>query len=207
MSNLMPILRPRFILVTREQLLLEVIHDNSNGFPTSTREDTTNCRAKAVPLRDTPTMTIGLGITATLAKRVGMNLFQAPCLDGPRELQVPQEREAPAWRATTTPCHHPASRACTPARCRAARTVLARARPLRRPPTTPPLVLLMPPALNPPEPKLPPGLPTLEQLLKGLTRPTWGARAIHLPRRTQTAGLPPSKRHPRRPYLHPSTPG
>ena len=24
----------RFILVTREQLLLEVIHDNSNGFPT-----------------------------------------------------------------------------------------------------------------------------------------------------------------------------
>ena len=118
--------------------------------------------------------------------------------DGPRELQVPQEREAPAWRATTTPCHHPASRACTPARCRVARTgtelgkhsfdltmifaVLARARPLRRPPTTPPLVLLMPPALNPPEPKLPPGLPTLEQHLKGLTRPTWGARAIPLPR-------------------------
>ena len=123
--------------------------------------------------------------------------------DGPRELQVPQEREAPAWRATTTPCHHPASRACTPARCRAARTgtelgksifdvstisaVLARARPLRRPPTTPPLVLLMPPALNPPEPKLLPGLPTLEQLLKDLTRPTWGARAIHLRRYDQPA--------------------
>ena len=65
--------------------------------------------------------------------------------------------------------------------------VLARARPLRRPPTTPPLVLLMPPALNPPEPKLPPGLPTLEQLLKGLTRPTWGARAIPLPRYHQPA--------------------
>ena len=123
--------------------------------------------------------------------------------DGPRELQVPQEREAPAWRATTTPCHHPASRACTPARCRAARTgtelgkpsfdlsmifaVLARARPLRRPPTTPPLVLLMPPALNPPEPKLPPGLPTLEQHLKGLTQPTWGARAIPLRRCHQPA--------------------
>ena len=65
--------------------------------------------------------------------------------------------------------------------------VLARARPLRRPPTTPPLVLLMPPALNPPEPKLPPGLPTLEQHLKGLTRPTWGARAIPLPRYHQPA--------------------
>ena len=65
--------------------------------------------------------------------------------------------------------------------------VLARARPLRRPPTTPPLVLLMPPALNPPEPKLPPGLPTLEQHLKGLTRPTWGARAIPLRRCHQPA--------------------
>ena len=123
--------------------------------------------------------------------------------DGPRELQVPQEREALAWRATTTLCHHPASRACTPARCRAARTgtelgksifdlsmifaVLARARPLRSPPTTPPLVLLMPPALNPPEPKLLPGLPTLEQLLKDLTRPTWGARAIPLRRCHQPA--------------------
>ena len=65
--------------------------------------------------------------------------------------------------------------------------VLARARPLRRPPTTPPLVLLMPPALNPPEPKLPPGLPTLEQHLKGLTQPTWGARAIPLRRCHQPA--------------------
>ena len=62
-----------------------MIHDNSNGFPTrssvqlkkkkkkliqflilSTREDTTNCRAKAVPLRDTPTMTIGIVPTQSL---------------------------------------------------------------------------------------------------------------------------------------------
>ena len=110
-----------------------MIHDNSNGFPTrcsvqlkkkkkkliqflipSTREDTTNCRAKAVPLRDTPTMTIGLsshnhfigsqslflglGITATLAKRVGMNLFQAPCLGESYSLQGLSERMAKVKR-------------------------------------------------------------------------------------------------------------
>ena len=32
----------------------------------STREDTTNCQAKAVPLRDTPTMTIGIVPTRSL---------------------------------------------------------------------------------------------------------------------------------------------
>ena len=67
----------RFILVMREQEVEET-QGNSSGFPTrfieqickkkklelnlnlSTREGTTNCLDKAAPLRDIPTMTIGI---------------------------------------------------------------------------------------------------------------------------------------------------
>merc|ERR1719397_2039245 len=104
-------------------------------------------------------MTIGQGIMAILAKRVGTSHCQEPYLGGPRGLQALPGRGAQAWQATTTQCLR-ASRACTRARCRAAPTVLGMARLRRRPPITRALVPLMHLAPNHLAPKLLPGRAT-----------------------------------------------
>lgn len=185
---------------------MEETQGNSSGFLTSTRVATTNCQGKAAPPRDTPTMTIGRGIMATLARRDGMS----PCPElypgGLRGLQARRGRGALAWQPTTTQCLR-ASRGCTRARCRAAPTVLGMARLLRRPPITRPLVPRMHLALNPLGPKLLPGAGTWGPDLKDPILLIWAARAILLRRRMQTAEHPPSRPLPRLPCLPLSTPG
>ena len=62
-------------------------------------------------------ISLGLGTTATLAKRVGTNPCQGPSPGGPRGLQALPGKGAPAWQPTTTQCLQ-ASRACTRVKCR-----------------------------------------------------------------------------------------